>query len=505
MEPTTPVTPVTRVTRVTRDTLSGPERERRDAVIAAAEKRREGEGQKLIALYNNDIPAESANKNLAICSLPLLSADHQHWHEDRIAWRLIFGKDEGFHWAEPKQYGAPYSRPFLEAFFDKHKTENEKDAARKQNAEKAKEWDDKMKSVPGPAEQAAGTVFVHPPLGKDQEIVPLEEATRVWKRLYGDQAWVARSRPFEVPVPKNVSRRVVMQWPGPEEDRDRGVYTLRRLVNTSSGLPLFQVYYRFQDNVGPGKRDAWVTLSWLPGKADTVMAGYMLKTINGALLRWYYELLIGNAPALPDFLASTLEAGLTSPEATLENIQRRTLAQHLLQVARERDAEQIEGDKARNQELLAKVDDFCSDVATRKITSHVNRAKDAEGRAKVLALISKAIDGGWEPLPLSREQLRIIARGPCSKLLVAEVQGILMRDNYGFRKKLDDLGQILTGKDNGWETVLPPGIRYALIHTELKKYVAREDVGKEPKTLTSHRLEAWSVLKDQLEFQVDEK
>ncbi|KAI0440649.1 hypothetical protein F4803DRAFT_577441 [Xylaria telfairii] len=146
-----------------------------------------------------------------------------------IGWRTSKLKTrDGFEWQMPKMMGAPYSRAFLEAFYEE--TETDKNKREQEQARYGAAFPDTMREEPNQAKGAN--------LGDDTDVdteipgrwtdhsgalVPLEHSNfedsfEVWKRLFGTNSWPEGCLPFEIPVPEDIDPQVVLAAPNDLSD-----------------------------------------------------------------------------------------------------------------------------------------------------------------------------------------------------------------------------------------------------------------------------------------------
>ncbi|KAI1330406.1 hypothetical protein F5Y16DRAFT_415186 [Xylariaceae sp. FL0255] len=112
-----------------RSTRTTDEIARREEMIESAETNISGAGNSLREFFatSSHQPEEVVDYMLSIPPGRALyiSAGWHFWKEDKEAWWAVLHTYDGFDWPRPKTKRAPYSRAFVEAWFEQHDEEVE--------------------------------------------------------------------------------------------------------------------------------------------------------------------------------------------------------------------------------------------------------------------------------------------------------------------------------------------------------------------------------------------
>ncbi|KAI0454094.1 hypothetical protein F5B21DRAFT_514870 [Xylaria acuta] len=418
------------------------EKKRRDEVIAAAEKHRKGGGDRLREQYETGrlatYCARLALADKVLGKYPLLSADYQHWLEDEQAWLAVFKTRDGFEWPAPKKMGAPYSRAFLEAFYQE--TEADRERRRQEQARYA--------AAPrGPIRTMANAdddVETPQTWNHDGVLVPVEHSSidnsvDVWKKLFGANVWLKGCVPFEVPVPKHMDPQAVLAAP---EDLPE---LMSRLWGRFSPAPQWCVRFFTRCRPDPSARQD---------------------------LGNYHKLLRGEQVHFLAEIDSQSKWEFQQHQKLFDNIRIRLDA-----IARRNEgADNIEGNKTAVRALQRKQQVTISSVALNNVEVRIKSTTDPN---KQLEPLVQVIEDGVRPLPLSLDDRRLAVAGAAKTVLAAVVRATLgAADNT--RLKIRN------------KKVLPIGSRFQVIRNTIRQHTS--DV--KDRYIVDECLKVWSSVKN---------
>ncbi|KAI0414995.1 hypothetical protein F5X98DRAFT_389335 [Xylaria grammica] len=442
------------------------EKRRRDEVIAAAERRQRGAGDKLRQLYGDGTVATycalAAVNDPVLGKYPLLSADYQHWREDREAWISALGTVDGFHWPEPACLGAPYSRAFLEEFY--RETEEEKKKREEERARYAKKFNF---SLPAPRDQAKAADPDNADDDDDDREIPsrwlddngvwrpadhsdLDEAIVVWKELFG-RLWIEGFLPFEVPVPTHMDTTALLAAP---EDLEGFMLDLWRTSSPHAPWCL-RLFARVKKDASArlGVRMS-VYVDWPPTQDTTnEMWRHIAYYTTMTLFQWYHGVLRENQVNLRDFMRG---------QRAKEFQQHQTLLQEIQVVSGMIDEQnaQIEGSGAADRALCRKQRKTIGAVALANVK---RRMASTDDRDKQLELLAKVVESGLSPLPLSIDDRRL-AVSAAAKTVLAGMAGAALNAADNVQAKMRNVGRFLrVDGGDAWEKVLPIATRLRII------------------------------------------
>ncbi|KAH8164703.1 hypothetical protein CIB48_g3553 [Xylaria polymorpha] len=449
------------------------EKKRRDEVIAAAEKHRKWAGEKLEEYYKNGklatYCAKLALNDKQLRKYPLLSADYQHWLEDQQAWAMVFKTQDGFRWPMPNMMGAPYSRAFLEAFYEE--TETDKKKREQEQARYAAVFPDTMREAPDQAEEADlddGTDADTDIPGRwidNGTLVPLEhsdfeDSFEVWKKLFGANRWAEGCLPFEIPVPEHMDPQVVLAAP---DDLEELMFQLwERYSPAYPWCIRFFTRYRRAPSARFGLRMS-VYIDW-PAGQDIRNVSWLRHVYYATirLLGWYHKLLRGEQVHILDDIDAQDEWEFQQHQKLFDNIRIRLAISQ-----RDTGLDSIECDKAAVRALQHKQQVTIRAKALVNVEARMNSTTDPD---KQLELLVQVVEDGLKPLPLSLDDRRLAVAGAAKTVLAAVVCAILESAD-DTRVKMQNVGLLLKiDMDDAWEKVLPIGSRFRVIQDTIRQH-----------------------------------
>ncbi|GAP90344.1 hypothetical protein SAMD00023353_4900880 [Rosellinia necatrix] len=473
------------------------EKQRRDEIIAAANNHKAGMGDRLLIRLNNGewaaFCAKMALKDERFRKYPLLSADYQYWLEDLHSWLAVFKTRDGFTWPEPKTTGAPYSRPFLEAFY--RETKAEKEERERNQARYAAHFPDA--AAPGDlhqagvAEEAVTDQDIRMPARWDDNgtLLPVEHSTmddcvEVWKGLFSPNIWPKDCVPFEVPVPEHMDPQAVL---APLDDLDELMFELwRRFSPASPWCVRFFTRCRRDPSSRFGVR-VWVFIDWPAGQnLQNVSWRRHLYYATMCLMTWHHRLLRGEQVHILESVDAQSELEFQQHQTLFRNIgiRLRAIAEY-----QQQSVGSAEGDAAVTQALYDKQQRTITSLALGGVDHHMSSTSDP---IKRLGLLVQVIDRGMEPLPLTLDGRRL-AVASAAKTVLADVARALLGTSDSAQTKMRNIGQLLrVDPDDDWEKVLPVGSRFRAIRGLVQRYA----IDSGDRSRVEKCLMIWSAVKD---------
>ncbi|KAI0868146.1 hypothetical protein GGS24DRAFT_507079 [Hypoxylon argillaceum] len=458
------------------------EKKRRDEVIAAAEKHRKGAAEKLTQLHNSGkiatFCAKLALSRVSLAPYPLVSADYQHWLEDEQAWISVFKTRDGFHWPPPPPFGAPYSRAYLEAFYEETEEEKKKRIQEQEryaatfpttttgegeepshaeviddSEDDEANWDDNVETPTAWDNNGTMTLVEHS---------HIDDIFAVWTTLFGSNVWPKGCQPFEVPIPKHMDPKAVLAAP---EDLPALMFQLwQRFSPAEPWCIRFFTRYRKDPSARFGIR-MWLFIDW-PAKQDHHNESWLRLVYYATicLFSWYHKLLQGEQIHIMDDIKSRKKWELQQHHNMFNNIQIRTA----LNAQQKQAANAIEGDKAVTRGLYHKQQVTIKSLAFSIVERHVKSTADPD---KQLELLVQVVEKGVRPLPLALDDRRLAVAGAAKTILAGAVLAALQKADGTIETRMSDVSKFLVvGTEDAWEKVLPLGTRFDVVCDMLRQH-----------------------------------